>query len=116
MSVSVAAEECETVEELDTLSQENMQYSAYTFMDVDANEQRKFDHMVLSESQVVKGGLVVFAMKSEKPRYYTVQSIDDEKQLIELVKPQNAIGKVVLLFALLGACWFVLDYIMSLFL
>jgi hypothetical protein len=71
--------------------------------------------MVLEESLVVKGGLVVFVLESDKPRFYMVELVDDTNRRVELTKAKNGFSKILLLFALLGASWFVLDYIMKLF-
>lgn len=101
------------VEELNPVVEENMRFSSYTFVDVKNNEQRSFDHMVLSESQIISGGLAVFATETEKPRYYSVTDVNDAARRIEMVPAKNAYGKILLLFALLGIAWFVLDYAMK---
>lgn len=114
MSVESVVEELELAGEPEQSIDENMRFNSYTFIDVESNERRSFEHMVLSESQIVQGGLVVFAMESEKPRFYAVKSVDDVAQRVELVTPKNAYGKIALMFALLGITWFVLDYLMKL--
>lgn len=115
MSVEVIADECGAAD-LEYAADDNMRFSTYSFVNVTTNEQYNFDHMVLEESLIAKGGLVVFAVESDKPIFYSVQSVDDTKQLVELTKAKNGFGKILLLFALLGVSWFVLDYIIKLFL
>lgn len=90
---------------------ENERFRTYTFVDIEKNEQRKFTHMVLSESTIVVGGLAVFAIEAEKPRYYTVKSVDDGARRVELTACKNAYGKIVLLFVLLGLSWLLIDFI-----
>ncbi|KAF1074703.1 hypothetical protein [Halodesulfovibrio sp. MK-HDV] len=115
MSVEVIADECDAVSELEYADDDNMRFSTYTFVNVTTNEQYDFDYMVLEESLVIKGGLVVFILEPDKPRFYTVELVDDTNQRVELTKAKNGFSKILLLFALLGASWFVLDYIMKFF-
>lgn len=116
MSVEVLADKGGAATELEYAADDNMRFSMYSFVNVTTNEQYKFDHMVLEESLIAKGGLVVFAAESDKPVFYSVQSVDDAKQLVELTTAKNGFSKILLLFALLGVSWFVLDFIIKLFL
>jgi len=90
---------------------QNEQFRTYTFVDVDNNELQKFENMVLSESEVKEGGLVVFAVEAQKPRYYSVRTLDNAARRVELTVCKNAYGKIALLFFLLGVSWLVIDYI-----
>lgn len=97
--------------ETEEVQAENERFRTYTFVDIEKNEQRKFTHMVLSESTIAVGGLAVFAIETEAPRYYTVKSVDDGARRVELVASKNAYGKIALLFLLLGLSWLLIDFI-----
>lgn len=95
-------------------SEINEEYAAYSFVDVKNKEMLNVKYILLDKSEIKKGGVVVLQKESEKPRYFSVQDVKDSVKCVELVPAKNAYGKIVLLFALLGISWIVLDYIAGL--
>lgn len=118
--MSVVLEEQKVDEQVDsqdiaeeTCGETEEQFASYSFVDVKTNGQLNAENLVWEESDIRQGGLVVFQEAEAKQQYYSVCSVEDASQCVELTLAKNAYGKIILMFTLLGVSWIVLDYIMK---
>ena len=65
---------------------------------------------------VTFGDVVEIQTPNGKPDYFSVDAVVEEGEIstVYLVRARNSLGKSILLLAILGASWFIIEYILKL--
>jgi len=95
--------------------EESYDDQAFRFIDEVSGAEFPYEQIFYEGEQVKPGDVIELHVPEEKTAYYNVDSVEEgEAPTVYLVRARNSTWKFVMLAAILGGSWFVIDYIFDL--
>ena len=87
----------------------------YRFVNKTDGAEFPIDHVYHEASEVSFGDVVEIQAPHSKPDYFSVDSLEQgEVTTVYLVRARNSLWKSILLLAILGVSWVIIDYVLKL--
>jgi|GEM_PF-4268473 len=86
----------------------------YRYVTMTNNQEIAPDRVHLESPEVGLGDVVEIEIAGGKKDYFSVDHLDeDEITTVYLVRARNSLGKSLLLLAILGVSWYIIDFLLQ---